>query len=112
RENRIADAVVGGVVLAFGEFGGDVDASLGGNRDANIGALVFDVGDGARNRRAIDGATGLFQDETIVAHGEGPAPDGDDVMAADEFRGELGLGVVEDVARRALLLDPSRIHQD
>jgi hypothetical protein len=30
----------------------------------------------------------------------------------DEFRGELGLRMVEDVARRALLLDPARIHQD
>src|SRR5260370_33401231 len=90
-ENRLADAVVGGVELAFSEFSGDVDASRGRDRDAHIGPLVFDVSDRARDRRAVDGGTGLFEDETIGAHGVGLVSDRNDVMAADEFRVESGL---------------------
>src|ERR1700736_1619362 len=109
-ENTLADGVVGGVELVFRELGRDVCAAVGGNRDADVGSLVFDFADGACDRRTIDRFARLFQHQTIIANGEGLVAKGNDIVAADEFRREFRPGVVEDFARRTLLFDPATIH--
>src|SRR5450631_413354 len=74
-ENTLADAVVGGVILAFRELGGDVGSSVGGNGDADVGALIFDVADGTCDRGTIDGVAWIFQHQTIIANREGLVAD-------------------------------------
>src|ERR1700736_2965745 len=63
-ENTFADGVVGGVELAFRELSRDVRAAVGGNRDADIGSLVFDFADGTADGRTIAGFPRFFNNTT------------------------------------------------
>src|SRR5262249_30946831 len=100
RDDAIADGVAGGVELAVGELRRDIGAAVSGNRDADIGSLVFDFADRACDGWAADGFARSLQLEPVLANRERVAADRDDVMAADEFCGEFGARVIEDFARR------------
>src|ERR1700736_5769894 len=63
-ENALADGVVGGVELVFRELGRDVCTAIGGNRDADIGSLVFDFADGTADGRTIAGFPRFFNNTT------------------------------------------------
>src|SRR5262249_6915415 len=103
--------VFGRVELAFRELSRDICSDVGSDRDADIGSLVFDLADGARNRGTIDEIARLTQQEPIIANGKAFITDGDDVVATDEPGCEFGPGMIEYLARRPLLLDPATVHQ-